>query len=587
MSRLLLMATLISGLLAQWDPLTPLSQADASFIGEAAGDESGWIQSAGDVNGDGFDDILISAWKNDEGAYNAGQAYLFLGSETPDWGMDHDISQADASFIGEAAGDQAGSLGRYVGDINGDGYDDFAISAFNNDEAGTNAGKVYLFLGADPIPWTMDMSLADADAAFLGESASDKLGQVGPAGDVNGDGYDDFLLGAVYNDDVGNEAGQAYLFLGRAEADWGMAYSISNADASFPAESPGDRLTITQSAETAGDVNGDGLDDFLLGTPRDDEGGTDAGKVYLLLGRTEADWGMDFDLAQADASFLGENHNDYLYVPTCAGDLNEDGLDDFIMGAGWNDAGGYNSGHVYLILGRETADWGLGFDLAGADASFIGQHNERVHYVRCGGDLNGDGHIDLLLGSVGADNEGKCYVLMGNGQANWGMAYQLTNTHTSFIGEADADEGSFPTVSLGDVNGDGLSDIGLGAGFNNEGGSNAGQCYIIYGYDPSIVNVSSESLPKEHALHQNYPNPFNPSTSIAYTLPTAGEMTLSIFDLEGKLIRVLKDGNQPAGDYRIHWNGFDDAGDPVVAGVYFCRLSADNVERSIKMVLME
>ncbi|UCD38651.1 MAG: FG-GAP repeat protein, partial [Fidelibacterota bacterium] len=87
---------------AQLQPDTPLSEADASFIGEAAGDESGWTMPAGDVNGDGFDDILVNAWKNDEGGTDAGQTYLLLGSDTLGWGMDFDLSQADASFIGEA-----------------------------------------------------------------------------------------------------------------------------------------------------------------------------------------------------------------------------------------------------------------------------------------------------------------------------------------------------------------------------------------------------------------------------------------------------------------------------------------------------
>ena len=118
-----------------------LNSADASFIGELDGDLAGQsVGGLGDVNGDGFDDFLIGADGNDEGGENAGQAYLFFGK--PDgWRMDLSLSEADASFIGERNGSEAGRATRGIGDVNGDDLPDFIIGASGDDEGGVAAGQ--------------------------------------------------------------------------------------------------------------------------------------------------------------------------------------------------------------------------------------------------------------------------------------------------------------------------------------------------------------------------------------------------------------------------------------------------------------
>jgi len=132
---------------------------------------------------------------------------------------------------------------------------------------------------------------------------------VASAGDVNGDGYDDFLIGAYYDGDGrGDGTGQTYLILGNAAAGWGMDFDLSNADASFWGEDAGDNSGL--SVASAGDVNGDGYDDFLIGAAYSDDGGDWAGQTYLILGNAAAGWGMDFDLSGADASFWGEDQGD-------------------------------------------------------------------------------------------------------------------------------------------------------------------------------------------------------------------------------------------------------------------------------------
>jgi hypothetical protein len=385
-------------------PDTDLSNADASFWGEDAGDYSGRsVASAGDVNGDGLNDFLIGAPLDDDGGTSAGQTYLILGRAAANWGVDFDLSNADASFWGEDAGDYSGFSVASAGDVNGDGLDDFLIGAYRDEDGGSLAGQTYLILGRAAANWGMDFDLSSADASFWGEDVGDLSGySVASAGDVNGDGLDDFLIGAPTDDDGGNPwAGQTYLILGRAAANWGMDFDLSNADASFWGEDANDESG--QSVAYAGDVNGDGLDDFLIGAYRDEDGGNYAGQTYLILGRAAANWGMDFDLSNADASFWGEDAGDYSgFSVASAGDVNGDGRDDFLIGGYGDDDGGSTAGQTYLILGRAAADWGMDFDLSNADASFWGEDadDESGRSVASAGDVNGDGRDDFLIGAT-------------------------------------------------------------------------------------------------------------------------------------------------------------------------------------------
>jgi hypothetical protein len=188
-----------------------LGDGMVTFAGESINDRAGWsVSGSGDTNGDGYEDILIGAWQDDDGANNAGAVYLVLGPVSIS-GSDFDLAGADAKLTGSTAGDGAGYAVDFGGQLNEDEFDDILVGAWKQDDGGTDAGSTYVLLG----PVTGSISLSDADAVLSGDSSSDQSGTFVQGGeDVNGDGFDDILIGARYADDGGTNSGAAYLVLG-------------------------------------------------------------------------------------------------------------------------------------------------------------------------------------------------------------------------------------------------------------------------------------------------------------------------------------------------------------------------------------
>ncbi|HYE60017.1 MAG TPA: fibronectin type III domain-containing protein [Candidatus Kapabacteria bacterium] len=476
-----------------------LGTVDASYRGEASGDKAGeYVAGAGDVNNDGYDDFLVAAPDNDDSASDAGQVYLFFGTSTG-WTMDRSLSTAGASFRGEASVsftqmDMAG-----VGDVNNDGYDDFLISVEGHSSI---RGKVYLILGKAS-GWAMDTGLASADASYTGEVAVDRAGSaIGAAGDVNGDNYDDFIIGAYGNDEGGDSAGQVYLILGKASG-WTTNVSLSNADASYVGNVVDGGLGGSISG--VGDVNNDGYDDFVMGARLISSPTiTWGGKVYVIFGKASG-WAMDTSVSAANASYIGEASLAFAgsaVAPT--GDVNNDGYDDFLIGAEGGSEVYSDAGEVYLILGKSSG-WAASTSLSTADASWRGEAaGDELGDVRSIGravfdgdtfhsDFNGDGYDDIFIGSPYNDDRttvsssGQAYVFFGT-STGWGTNRNVGTASSSFWGEGDSNFAGYSLASAGDINNDGADDLIIGAYGNDDAATDAGQAYIVL--SPGSSNIA-------------------------------------------------------------------------------------------------
>ena len=485
---------------------TPVHEADMVVSGEDHGDRAAsCLADAGDVNGDGFSDLILGAENDDAGNIQAGQAYLLFG-HADGWPPVLGLDQADASFWGEGVNDFAGTSVAGAGDVDGDGLDDILIGAFKNGESATQAGQTYLVLGKET-GWSTDTLLGDADASFHGEGAGDWSGfDVAIVRDVDGDGLDDLLIGAYGNEETGAMTGQTYLVLGRASG-WAPDTNLNSADASFLGEAEDDQSG--QAVAGAGDVDGDGLGDLIVGAPMNAEIGHEAGQAYLVLGRSSG-WTQDQILDTADASFQGEEASAQAGNAVAGvGDVNGDGLDDLAIAAHRADDGGSQSGKVYLIFGR-TSGWAPDTSLAAADASFIGESasDNAGSSLAGAGDVDGDGLADLLVGadsnSETANNAGQAYLIFGK-TAGWGLGLSLADADESFVGDNPEDNVGGAVAIGADVNGDGFGEVFIGAPGPDQQGSETGQAYLFLCIDADDDGVTACDGDCEDAVPTAYP----------------------------------------------------------------------------------
>jgi len=664
------------------------------------------VSGARDVNNDGFDDVVIGTSFN--ASFHRGMTYVYYGSAEMDTVPDIIISaeNTDTYNFGFAVSD--------VGDVNNDEFNDIAISAIGT---GNTPGYTFVFYGGtdmDNIP----------DIQILGEPSEENMlggfgSSVSGTGDINADGYDDLIVG---NSNYFNHAGRSYIYFGSSTAD---TVSDIVLEGEFMNNYTAYATSIIE------DINNDGFDDILLGAPgyRGD-GITDfgTGRVYIYFGGLTTDtiadiildgpWNVGcFGWALSSAGdFNNDGHNDfivgafneaYLYfggpqldaepdiifegdfwgfilgnAVAPAGDVNNDGFDDVIIGA-WG--GDDYQGQAFIYFGNETfennpdvsieyspmvnyfgysvsgigdynndgfddvavGDYGVSYDGAAriyfgseamdneADFTIYGEYasSNFSRSISPVGDFNDDGFDDWIASDESYENKGRVYLFLGGDDADdeydlvfdgeaidenfgWSLSgaedingdgitdiivgangsensigktyiflggQELDNNPDEiYIGELEGDNYGYSVSCGGDVNNDGKSDILVGANLHNENGA----AYVYISDLSSSVENSDLHYPEKFQLSQNNPNPFSTSTSITYSLATQSSVSLKIFDLMGKEIITLKNEIEIPGSKSVDWDGKNRFGKSVDPGIYFYILQVGNNSQSKKMVLM-
>jgi hypothetical protein len=295
---------------------TPDATADWILSG-AGGDEFGWsVAFAGLFNADAFDDVIVGAYVN-AGGGGAGKAFIYHGGAAPD-------VVADLTLTGAAGNDNFGYSVASAGDFNADGFADVIVGALNNDTGGANAGRAQIFHGGPGAD-------AVADRTFPGHVADERFGSsVAGAGDVNGDGFADVVVGAVLNDAGGIDAGRAYAYFGGPGADLVE-------DRTFTGSVAGGRFG--HAVAGAGDANGDGHRDVLVGALFTSGNN---GRADLFFGGPSGDNVVDRFFDGTAGERLGA-------AVGGGGDVNGDGRADLVLGADRNAANGLDAGAAYLV----------------------------------------------------------------------------------------------------------------------------------------------------------------------------------------------------------------------------------------------
>lgn len=423
-----------------------LANAEARFLWNGVGDQAVMsVAPAGDVNGDGYADIIVGARQDNTAGDYAGAAYLLLG---PLHGT-LDPSAAAATLLGEAAGDGAGASVASAGDVNGDEYADLLIGA-------PGSGAAYLFLG--PVSGTRSLA-----AAYMKLVAPAGVFQAGTAvagvGNAGGKDSTGILVSAFQSNENYKRTGLIYLVTSFSAG----TKSLSTAEAVLVGSEFDDAAGRTLA--TAGDVNGDGYDDILIGAYASSLNGDRAGAAYLL----NAPFSGSVSLADANTIFLGVEAQDTAGGGvSSAGDVNGDGNDDILIGTHME---GNNGGQTaYLVYGPKTGT----MSLADADATFTVAGGGGVGYSVAGaGDVNGDGIDDVIIGAIYSNAAYLLYGPIPKGDID------LASADVTFQGEDDRFGTGFLVAGAGDVNGDGYDDVLIVA--YQDYYAKAGIMYLVYG----------------------------------------------------------------------------------------------------------
>ena len=502
-------------------PASPTSIRTGTQTGEFFGYS---VSTAGDVNGDGYSDVIIGAPLFDGGQTDEGKCYAYLGSSsgiavTPVWTKEHNetggqfgISVSTAGdmnadgfadvilggnfldnghsdegrafvYLGYSGGLNNGSSIIYesnqassefgfsvatAGDINGDGFSDVIVGAHEYDNGSTGEGAAFVYLGSatgmgTTAGWTADGNQTSANFGF----------SVSTAGDVNGDGYSDVIIGAPYFDNGQSDEGAAFVYHGSA---LGLS-TFSN----WSAEGNQASAIFGTSVSTAGDVNGDGYSDVIVGADFFDNGQSTEGAAFVYHGSASGlsltpNWSAEGNQASA---YFGNS-------VSSAGDVNGDGFSDVIVGAVFVN-GQADEGAAYVYHGSSsglslTSNWSAEGNQEGANFG---------NSVSSAGDVNGDGFSDVIVGAYGftngQTNEGAAFVFHGSVSG-----LSLSYNWTAEGNEAGAAFG-ISVSSAGDVNGDGYSDVIIGDPYSYFGFTNSGGAFVYNGSASGLSGFSSWS----------------------------------------------------------------------------------------------
>ncbi len=405
-----------------------------------------------DLDGDGIDDVAIGAPEDDTAGSDYGAVYVFSGPVSGSYAP----ADAVATLTGaDGSHGRAGYNVSGIGDVNGDGYGDLAVAAYNA------SGHVYLLLG----PLSGDISLSDADGSHAGQNTAAGAGLVDNIRggfDADGDGLGDLLVGSH-----GDPSGRAYLLQGPATGSGGLEDIYA---ARFH-----DSGSSDVGISVAGvDVTGDGVLDVWIGAGQDSRAGTLAGAVSLV----EGPFSGDLDLASAaSVRILGAAANSTLGRSIAVADLDGDGYLDLIADAPGDSTVATSAGAVYTVAGPITAGASVD-DLAMGVRYGVAESESAGIVLRACGDQDGDGRADLVIGSNRADSGvGRAYVVLGPASGSASLA----DAYTVIDGVSAGDRAGRAISCEGDATGDGLRDLLVGASYDDDPASDAGRAWLFSG----------------------------------------------------------------------------------------------------------
>lgn len=477
---------------------TKISDTQGSFGGTLDDNDNFGSSLAflGDVDGDGVGDLAVGAWNDDDGNTNRGAVWiLYLKTDGTVKG-ETKISDTQGNFPGTLDNDDLfGSSVTSIEDLDGNGINDLAIGARADDDGGTDRGAFYVLFMAD----SCDTVCIEVDAA---QKISDTLGNftdtldnndlfgasVANIGDLNGDGIDDLAVGAE-DDNAGANRGAVWILFMNSNGTVNSQVKISSGTGNFSGSlSDGDLFGSAVCG--IGDLNNDGVPDIATGAVGDDQGGSNRGAIWILFMNANGTVNSHSQIASGTGGFSGSLANSDNFGKSIAllGDLDNDGVQDLAVGAYRSDVGGTDRGAVWILFMNSNGTVASQAQIASGTGSFTGTLDNSDNFgnnMAALGDLNGDGNEDLAVGANldddGGSNRGAVWILYLNSNGSVSSHAKISDTQGSFSGTLDdSDNFGQSLAALGDVDHDGIVDLGVGAWNDDDGGTNRGAVWLLY-----------------------------------------------------------------------------------------------------------